>query len=66
MKICQPGVHDGLQIRDAKKMNLLLFVKLGWNVWQGKDLLWNELLKKKYLRQHDFMTVWAKSIDSHT
>ncbi|XVF36663.1 hypothetical protein REPUB_Repub19eG0076600 [Reevesia pubescens] len=65
-KVCLPKEQGGLGLRNTKTINQAFLAKLGWLILQDKESLWIEVMKKKYLKQKDFLSVEAKSSDSYT
>lgn len=56
-RICQSRDRGGLNIREARLVNLSLLAKLGWRVASGDNPLWCAALKSKYLRNASFWDV---------
>jgi hypothetical protein len=48
-----PKQLGGLGIRNLRIMNDACLMKLGWNLRQGKDSLWTQVLWGKYGRNSD-------------
>ncbi|XVF16288.1 hypothetical protein REPUB_Repub10bG0018300 [Reevesia pubescens] len=65
-KICLPKDQGGLGLRKSRSVNLSFLAKLGWKILQDNDNLWIEVMKMKYLRKQDFLTVTIKGADSYT
>lgn len=55
-----------LNIRNVRKVNLALLAKLGWQLLTNAEALWVEIVKKKYFKEEDFMTVSPSSTSSFT
>lgn len=60
-ELCQPKEAGGVQIRDLRKVNLALLAKLCWFIWQEEDSLWVEVIKKKYLKTDNLLSLSASS-----
>lgn len=65
----------GLGIKSAEKQNLALLAKLGWKVNVQDDSLWANILRDKYLNNHDISSwprnrpashIWRGIVDSHS
>ncbi|EOX92093.1 Uncharacterized protein TCM_001101 [Theobroma cacao] len=64
--ICLSKELGRLQIMETKRFNLALLAKLGWQIWINKDPLWVDILKSKYLKNQDLLSVKAKTTDPYT
>ena len=47
-KLCQPKGNGGLGGRPAKSYNEAILMKLSWDVFRGHNLLWVDVLSRKY------------------
>lgn len=65
-KISLPKEQGGLNVKDIRKANLAFLAKLGWKILTNKECLWIDIIRKKYLRRDDFLSVPSKSTDSFT
>ena len=53
--ICSPKSEGGLGIKKMVDMNKALVAKLTWEVVSNEDKTWVNVLKKKYVRNRNFM-----------
>lgn len=58
-KVCKDKDCGGLGIKSAKKQNLALLAKLGWKMYTQEDCLWVNILRDKYLCNHDIFS-WPR------
>jgi hypothetical protein len=54
--VCKPREVGGLGILNTKLMNIALMLRWIWKFYQGEEGLWADLLRAKYLREHDFFS----------
>ena len=62
-KICKHKKKGGLGIKDIRKMNISLLCKWWWKLDKEK-VLWQEIVKFKYLRNNSIHSVKHKQSDS--
>jgi hypothetical protein len=48
--ICLEAMEGGLGVRDLRKMNEALILKLVWQLAQGGDKLWVVVIRAKYCK----------------
>jgi hypothetical protein len=54
--VCKPRAFGGLGILNTKSMNIALMVKWIWKIYQNAEGLWADLLRAKYLGDHDLFS----------
>ncbi|KAL5794878.1 hypothetical protein ACOSP7_003472 [Xanthoceras sorbifolium] len=64
-KLCSPKIHGGLGFKDLSLFNQALLGKQAWRIVMNKDSLVSRVLKAKYFRQEDFLSVSLKQGSSH-
>ncbi|KAL5775011.1 hypothetical protein ACOSP7_012568 [Xanthoceras sorbifolium] len=64
-KLCSPKIHGGLGFKDLSLFNQALLGKQAWRIVMNKDSLVSRVLKTKYFRQEDFLSVSLKQGSSH-
>ncbi|KAL5805331.1 hypothetical protein ACOSQ3_032131 [Xanthoceras sorbifolium] len=64
-KSCSPKIHGGLGFKDLSLFNQALLGKQAWRIVMNKDSLVSRVLKAKYFRQEDFLSVSLKQGSSH-
>ncbi|KAL5784031.1 hypothetical protein ACOSQ2_006423 [Xanthoceras sorbifolium] len=64
-KLCSPKIHGGLGFKDLSLFNQALLGKQTWRIVMNKDSLVSRVLKAKYFRQEDFLSVTLKQGSSH-
>ncbi|KAL5789913.1 hypothetical protein ACOSQ2_004801 [Xanthoceras sorbifolium] len=64
-KLCFPKIHGGLGFKDLSLFNQALLGKQAWRIVMNKDSLVSRVLKAKYFRQEDFLSVSLKQGSSH-
>ncbi|KAL5838662.1 hypothetical protein ACOSQ3_015831 [Xanthoceras sorbifolium] len=64
-KLCSPKIHGGLGFKDLSLFNQALLGKQAWRIVMNKDSLVSRVLKAKYFRQEDFLSVTLKQGSSH-
>ncbi|KAF9610276.1 hypothetical protein IFM89_021837 [Coptis chinensis] len=60
----KPKLYGSLGVRNLQHTNLALLAKKGWEVIASNKSLWIDIVKAKYLRNQDFLTVCPKPLDS--
>jgi hypothetical protein len=63
VKICKRKKRGGLDIKDIRKMNLSLLCKWLWKI-DREEGLWQQIVKFKYLRNKNIISVTHKQSDS--
>ncbi|KAL5735902.1 hypothetical protein ACOSQ2_030690 [Xanthoceras sorbifolium] len=64
-KLCSPKICGGLGFKDLSLFNQALLGKQAWRIAMNKDSLVSRVLKAKYFRQEDFLSVSLKQGSSH-
>ncbi|KAK1693054.1 hypothetical protein QYE76_009751 [Lolium multiflorum] len=54
--VCKPREFGGLGILNTKFMNIALMLKWIWKIYQNEEGLWADLLRAKYLGDHDLFS----------
>nr|XP_051212000.1 uncharacterized protein LOC127329534 [Lolium perenne] len=54
--VCKPRAFGGLGILNTKFMNIALMLKWIWKIYQNDEGLWADLLRAKYLGDHDLFS----------
>lgn len=54
-KVYASTLHGGLRIRCLDHFNNAYLAKLGWNILMDDDNWWVQLVRRRYLKQEDFM-----------
>ncbi|KAF9596032.1 hypothetical protein IFM89_006959 [Coptis chinensis] len=60
----KPKIQGGLGVHNLQHTNLALLAKKAWAVIASGKSLWVDIVKAKYLRKHDFLTVCPNPTDS--
>jgi len=63
-KICQPKQNGGIGLRKTVAVNRAYQSKLAWKILTNQDSIWVRIMRKKYLRHHDFLNTQIKQGDS--
>lgn len=58
--------EGGLNLRDIRKANLDFLAKLGWSIITEENSMWVDVIRHKYLKHHDFLSVPHKPTDSYS
>ncbi|KAL5781686.1 hypothetical protein ACOSP7_006715 [Xanthoceras sorbifolium] len=64
-KLCSPKIYGGLGFKDLSLFNQALLGKQEWRIVMNNDSLVSRILKEKYFRQEDFLSVSLKQGSSH-
>jgi hypothetical protein len=59
--VCRPKEVGGLGILNTKTMNIALMLRWIWRLYQNEEGLWVDLLKAKYLGDHDLFSPLVKT-----
>ena len=62
--ICQPKSQGGLGLRKTLPLNQAFIAKLGWKILTDHNNFWVNLVRKRYLKHHNFFTYKPKQSDS--
>ncbi|KAK1607661.1 hypothetical protein QYE76_031334 [Lolium multiflorum] len=54
--VCRPKEVGGLGILNTRHMNIALMLKWVWKLYHNADGLWADLIKAKYLGEHDLFS----------
>ncbi|KAF9619858.1 hypothetical protein IFM89_009609 [Coptis chinensis] len=60
----KPKMQGGLGVHNLQHTNLALLAKKAWAVIASSKSLWVDIVKAKYLRKHDFLTMRPNPTDS--
>ena len=63
-KICRPKQNGGIGLRKTAAVNRAYQSKLLWKILTNQDGMWVRIMRKKYLRHHDFRNTQIKQGDS--
>lgn len=64
-EIALPKIQGGLGIRKLRPMNQACLSKLDWQIKSGKQTLWCNVMRRKYINQRQRTPdIKAKSIDT--
>jgi len=63
-KICRPKQNGGMGLRKTAAINRAYQRKLAWKIFTNQDSMWVRIMRKKYLRHHEFFSAQIKQGDS--